>query len=132
MTADAVSCVLDSLGVCTVSHALGVVPTAVVVSANTPAGWNGFMLNTVRDSFTPTTFRVRAMVTSTQPKSGATIWFSYSAFAAGATPQPPTTTVMPPVTTTMTTMTTEPPAVTTTRPVTNTTPPTTITEPTTP
>lgn len=111
MTADAVSCVLDSLGVCTVSHALGVAPTAVVVSANTPAGWNGFMLNTVRDSFTPTTFKVRAMVTSTQPKSGATIWFSYSAFAAAPTP-PITSTTQPPQTTTTTT---EPTAVTTTR-----------------
>jgi hypothetical protein len=95
-----------------VGHKLGVVPAAVVVSANTPAGWNGFMLNTVRDSFTATTFQVRAMSTASQPKNGGTIWFSYIAYPPQAAP--PTTTV-PPTTTAppITTNTSVPPTTTT-------------------
>lgn len=106
-----VSCPLDSGGRCTVQHNLGVVPAAVVVSPNTPPGWNGFMLNTIRDSFTATSFQVRAMTTASQPKNGGVIWLSYVAYASGT---PPTTTAPPSTTTTTvpptTTTTTTPPA----------------------
>jgi hypothetical protein len=91
------SCTTNTNGVCTVKHSLGVVPAAVVVSANSPSGNNGFMLSTVRDSLTAKDFKVRAMFSQTQPKANGTIWFTYVAYAAGVTPPPPsTTTPVPP------------------------------------
>ncbi|MEU7784882.1 hypothetical protein [Amycolatopsis sp. NPDC049159] len=105
------TCVTDGNGFCTVTHALGKVPEAVVVSANTPGPFNAFMLNTVQGSFTATTFQVRAMFTQTAPKTFGQIWFTYAAYGAAA--PPPTT-----VTTTPTT----PPASTTPGMTTPTTP----------
>ncbi|WP_249027257.1 hypothetical protein [Amycolatopsis lexingtonensis] len=61
------TCVTDGNGFCTVTHGLGKVPEAVVVSANTPGPFNAFMLNTVQGSYTATTFQVRAMFTQTAP-----------------------------------------------------------------
>ncbi|UOX89849.1 hypothetical protein MUY14_04210 [Amycolatopsis sp. FBCC-B4732] len=110
------TCVTDGNGFCTVTHTLGKVPEAVVVSANTPGPFNAFMLNTVQGSFTATTFQVRAMFTQTAPKTFGQIWFTYAAYGAAAappttTPKPPTTTA-PPTTTPITTPT-EPPTPTT-------------------
>ncbi|WP_370965900.1 hypothetical protein [Amycolatopsis sp. cg9] len=110
------TCVTDGSGFCTVTHGLGAVPEAVVVSANTPGPFNAFMLNTVQGSFTATTFQVRAMFTQTAPKTFGQIWFTYAAYGAAAappttTPKPPTTTP-PPTTTVPTTPTTPPPTTT--------------------
>lgn len=120
MVSESVSCNPDSLGKCVVSHALGVAPTSVVVTANIPDGWNSYMLSVIRDSFTATTFRVRAMSSSTQPRSGGTIWFSYIAYATGVAP--PVSTTVPPSTTTIV-PTTTPVTTTTTNPATTTVPP---------
>ncbi|WP_410604343.1 hypothetical protein [Amycolatopsis sp. lyj-90] len=94
------SCVTDGAGMCTVPHALGAVPAAVVVSANTPGQFNAYMLNTVQGSYTATTFQVRAMFNQTTPKAGGAIWFSFAAY--GGPVSPPTTatpTKTPPKTT---------------------------------
>lgn len=112
------SCVIDAAGTCTVSHKLGVVPTAVLVSPDTPGQFNGFMLNTVHDSLTATSFRVRAMFDATTPKAGGQIWFTYWARRTGD-PVPPTKTPTSPTKPTVTptvppTKPTVPPAKTTT------------------
>ncbi|WP_410634155.1 hypothetical protein [Amycolatopsis sp. cmx-4-83] len=114
------TCVTDGNGFCTVTHTLGKVPEAVVVSANTPGPFNAFMLNTVQGSFTATTFQVRAMFTQTAPKTFGQIWFTYAAYGVeAAPPTTPTTTAKPPTTTATTpppttTPATEPPPTTTT------------------
>lgn len=95
------SCVIDAAGTCTVSHKLGVVPTAVLVSPDTPGQFNGFMLNTVHDSLTATSFRVRAMFDATTPKAGGQIWFTYWARRTGD-PVPPTKTPTSPTKPTVT------------------------------
>lgn len=110
------TCVTDANGFCTVAHSLGAVPAAIVVSANTPSVFNGFMLNTVLGSYTATSFQVRAMFTQTTPKANGQIWFTYSAYGVAATP--PTTTTEPPITTTKTTV---PPTTTPTSTTTSTT-----------
>ncbi|VVJ20891.1 Uncharacterised protein [Amycolatopsis camponoti] len=69
----------DGNGFCTVTHSLGKVPGAIVVSPNTPSPFNAFVLNTVLGSYTATTF--------------GQIWFTYAAYGS-ATP-PPTTTTPP-------------------------------------
>ncbi|MFJ1765451.1 hypothetical protein ACIOD2_34355 [Amycolatopsis sp. NPDC088138] len=102
------SCLTDGNGFCTVSHGLGTVPDAVVVSPNTPSAFNAFTLNTVLGSYTPTTFQVRAMFSQTTPKTFGQIWFTYAAYGSPvATPTPttsdtptptPTTTTTPPAT----------------------------------
>jgi len=102
------TCVTDGGGLCTVTHSLGTVPEAIVVSPNTPNPLAGFMLNTVQGSFTANTFKVRAMVSQTTPKASGQIWFSYAAYAATAAPP---TTITPSTTppTTITPSITEPP-----------------------
>ncbi|MFJ7215410.1 hypothetical protein [Amycolatopsis sp. NPDC098790] len=109
------TCLTDGAGVCTVTHSLGKVPDAIVVSPNTPSPNNAFTLNTVLGSYTATTFQVRAMFTQTTPKTFGQIWFTYAAY--GSPTAPPTTT---PQTTTPTP----------TSPPTTTPPPTTSSEPT--
>ncbi|GLY39271.1 hypothetical protein Amsp01_052950 [Amycolatopsis sp. NBRC 101858] len=97
----------DGNGFCTVTHSLGKVPEAVVVSPNTPSAFNGFVLNTVLGSATATTFQVRAMFSQTTPKAFGQIWFTYAAYGSAApptttpqtTPPPTTTTTAPPPTT---------------------------------
>ena len=94
------TCVTDVNGFCTIAHSLGTVPAAIVVSANTPSAFNGFMLNTVLGSYTTTSFQVRAMFTQTTPKANGQIWFTYAAYGVAAppvattptTPSTPTTT----------------------------------------
>lgn len=103
------SCLTDANGFCTVSHSLGTVPAAVVVSANTPGAFNGFMLNTVLASYTATTFQVRAMFSQTVPKANGQIWFTYAAYGAAAPPPTTTRTPPPPTTTPPTTTTTATP-----------------------
>ncbi|WP_285480478.1 hypothetical protein [Amycolatopsis sp. NBRC 101858] len=101
------TCVTDGNGFCTVTHSLGKVPEAVVVSPNTPSAFNGFVLNTVLGSATATTFQVRAMFSQTTPKAFGQIWFTYAAYGSAApptttpqtTPPPTTTTTAPPPTT---------------------------------
>jgi hypothetical protein len=103
------TCVTDGNGICTVTHSLGKVPEAVVVSPNTPSPFNAFVLNTVQGSATATTFQVRAMFTQTTPKTFGQIWFSYAAYGTATPPtittpkttftEPPSST-MPPTTTT--------------------------------
>lgn len=84
------SCVTDGAGMCTVQHALGTVPAAVVVSANTPGQFNAYMLNTVQGSYTATTFQVRAMFNQTTPKAGGAIWFSFAAYGGAPVTTTPT------------------------------------------
>lgn len=118
------SCSTDGKGVCTITHTLGVVPDAVVVSPNTPAaGYGGYMLNTVQGSFTATTFKVRAMFAQTTPKQYGTIWISYVASVGMGTPPSPTTSETPTPTTSATS--TAPPPTTSTTSV----PPTTTSAP---
>jgi hypothetical protein len=96
------TCVTDGGGFCTVTHNLGKVPEAIVVSPNTPSQYNGFMLSTVQGSFTATTFQVRAMFSQTAPKTFGQIWFGYAAYAAAVAPPtttPSTPTPSPPTTT---------------------------------
>lgn len=118
------SCTTNGNGVCSIAHTLGVVPDAVVVSANTPGNFNAFILNTVPGSFTATSFKVRAMYTQTTPKAYGTIWVAFVASVGMGTPPPPTT--EPPSSTTPATSTTA-----TTTPITSTTapPPSTSTTP---
>jgi hypothetical protein len=97
------TCVTDGNGFCTVTHSLGKVPEAVVVSPNTPSPFNGFVLNTVLGSYTTTTFQLRAMFTQTTPKTFGQIWFTYAAYGSPTPPTtttPKTTTETPPATTT--------------------------------
>jgi hypothetical protein len=124
------SCTTDANGVCAIVHTLGVVPDAVVVSANTPGQFNAYIVNTVQGSFTDKAFKVRAMFSQTKPKALGTIWVAYVASVGmGAPPttsEPPTSTppaissTVPP-TTTPVTSTTAPPPTTATTPVTSTT-----------
>ncbi|WP_326943115.1 hypothetical protein OG439_23940 [Amycolatopsis sp. NBC_01307] len=107
------TCVTDGNGFCTVTHGLGKVPDAVVVSPNTPSAFNAFTLNTVLGSYTATTFQVRAMFAQTTPKTFGQIWFTYAAYGSAAAP--PTTTPPPPTTPpTTTSPRTDPPTETTT------------------
>lgn len=102
------TCVTDGNGFCTVTHGLGKVPDAIVVSPNTPGPFNGFMLNTVFGSATASTFQVRAMFTQTTPKPFGQIWFTYAVYGS-PTPPPtttPRTTTTPPTTPVETTPTT--------------------------
>jgi hypothetical protein len=101
-----------------------------VVSANTPGAFNGFMVNTVRDSYTATTFKVRAMFAPSQPKSGGQIWIAY--VASAGMKQPPASSDTPTPTPTPTTTvptTSSPPSTVPTTTVPPTTPPTTTTPP---
>ncbi|OLZ47244.1 hypothetical protein [Amycolatopsis keratiniphila] len=116
------SCVTDGAGMCTVQHALGAIPAVVVVSANTPGQFNGYMLNTVQGSYTATTFKVRAMFDQTTPKVGGAIWFSYAAYGGVTATTSPTPTKLP---TTQTTPSATRPPTTTQQPTT--TPPGTTT-----
>lgn len=127
------SCTTDVNGVCTLTHSLGVVPDAVVVSANTPGAFNAFIVNTVQGSFTDKTFKVRAMFSQAKPKAFGTIWVAWIASVGmglppATTQPPPPTTSAPsttPPTTTMPPPSTTPPATTTpatTTPATTTTP----------
>ncbi|WP_410580652.1 hypothetical protein [Amycolatopsis sp. lyj-108] len=109
------SCVTDGAGMCTVQHALGTVPAAVVVSANTPGQFNAYMLNTVQGSYTATTFQVRAMFNQTTPKAGGAIWFSFAAY--GGAPVTPTSTKSTPRTTVQPTTPTYPTTTATPTPV---------------
>jgi len=113
------TCVTDGNGFCTVTHSLGKVPDAVVVSPNTPSPFNAFVLNTVLGSYTASTFQVRAMFTQTTPKTFGQIWFTYAAYGTPAAP-PTTTATQPPTTTPKTTPTTPPPPSTTPPPATTT------------
>jgi hypothetical protein len=119
------SCWTDSKGMCTVAHGLGVKPDAVLVSPNTPAGYNAFMLNTMRDSYTATTFTVRAMFNQTTPKTNGEIWFTYHASVGMQQPPPSSTTVTTPPSTTTAEPTTTTPVTST--PITTTSLPTTTT-----
>jgi hypothetical protein len=87
------TCVIDSGGYCTVPHGLGEVPEAIVVSPITPGAAYGYLLSTVQDSATATTFRVRAIATQDTPKTSGRIWFSYAAYATAPVPGTPTPTV---------------------------------------
>lgn len=109
------TCTTDGNGFCTVTHSLGVVPAAVVVSPNTPGQFNGFMLGTVQGSFTATTFQVRAMFTQTTPKAFGQIWFTYAAYGSTVAPPttPPATSTPPTTSATPTPTTTLPPSTTT-------------------
>ena len=100
------TCLTDGNGVCTVTHSLGKVPDAIVVSPNTPSPNNAFMLNTVLGSYTATTFQVRAMFNQTTPKTFGQIWFTYAAYGSPTappttTPQTTTTETPPPTTSTV-------------------------------
>ncbi|SRR6266498_1440987 len=92
------SCNLDNSGRCTVNHNLGVVPESVLLTPSIVSGLNSYTLSTVKDSFTATSFVVRAMVSQSQPKTNVTIWFSYVVFGTGSlSPSTTTTTVQPPI-----------------------------------
>ncbi|MGK3202909.1 hypothetical protein [Amycolatopsis sp. MEPSY49] len=103
------TCLTDGNGVCTVTHSLGKVPEAIVVSPNTPSPNNAFMLNTVLGSYTATTFQVRAMFNQTTPKTYGQIWFTYAAYGSPTTPPTTTATTAPPTTTPKTTPPETPP-----------------------
>lgn len=120
-----VECVTDTVGVCTVPHGLGVVPSAVLLTPTVPAGQPAYGLSTVDGSVSDAVVGVRASWSAGHLVASTLIRFSMSVFG-GALPVPPTTT-------TQTTTTTVPPVTTTTTalpPVTTTTvPPTTTTTP---
>ncbi|WP_410645451.1 hypothetical protein [Amycolatopsis sp. lyj-346] len=89
------SCVTDGSGYCTVPHHLGLVPEAILVSAVTPAAANSYLLSTVQGSYTPATFRVRAMVSQATPKTAGQIWFNYAAYVPASAQGSPTPTPPP-------------------------------------
>lgn len=105
------TCTTSSTGYCTVTHDLGVVPTAVVVTAQAPIGGNRIVAALDADRLTAATFRVRAFT----PTGGAfvgTLTLSYVAATGPAAPPtttPPATTTAPPTTTPPPTTTSPPP-----------------------
>ena len=93
------TCVVDGSGYCTVSHSLGVIPEAILVSPIMADAGYGYLLGTVQGSYTATTFRVRALASQDTPKTYSQIRFSYAAYAPPSTPgssTPPATTGEPP------------------------------------
>ncbi|WP_370949888.1 hypothetical protein AB5J62_20415 [Amycolatopsis sp. cg5] len=91
------SCTTDAAGVCDVSHLLGAVPVAVVVTPVIGAGDEAYSLSVVRGSYTQTAFEVRAMTGKRAPYAHREIVFSYAAYANA--PTPPTSSKTTPVTT---------------------------------
>jgi hypothetical protein len=110
------TCTTDASGYCTVTHTLGAVPEAVVVTPVISAGWLDYHLSVVTGSATATSVRVRAMRTDTSPRANLPITFSlvvYGSAPAPTTTVPPTTTTAVPTTTppvTTTTVTPPPPS----------------------
>ncbi|WP_410613428.1 hypothetical protein [Amycolatopsis sp. lyj-109] len=109
------TCVVDGSGYCTVSHSLGAIPEAILVTPIMPDASYGYLLGTVQGSYTTTTFRVRALTGQDTPKTYSQIWFSYAVYAPPSTPgssTPPVTSWEPPTDTT----TQQPPPSTTVSP----------------
>lgn len=114
------SCTTDSRGICTLSHTLDSVPETIVVSPVAPQPSAGFLLNTVRGSYTAKDFKVRALSNRSTPLANSAISVSWIAYAIGITPPPstssttpappPITTVVPPTTSTTTSPPTTTPA----------------------
>jgi hypothetical protein len=106
------TCTTDASGYCTVTHTLGVVPEAAVVTPVISVGWLDYHLSVVAGSLTATSVRVRAMRTDTSPRASLPITFSlvvYGSAPAPTTTVPPTTTTAVPTTTPPVTTTTTPP-----------------------
>src|SRR5690242_13556571 len=57
--AGTVTCVTNSAGYCTITHALGVVPTAIIASVNLPNSGAVIASQINTDQFTANSFRVR-------------------------------------------------------------------------
>lgn len=115
-------------GYCTIEHDLGVKPTSVVASGVAPIAGPDIPMSILTDSYTATTFRIRAFDQASAGMKGKHIWLSYTAVADPASPPSSTTpTTSPPITLepdpTTPPVTTEPPVTTT--PPTTTPPPTT-------
>lgn len=88
------SCTTDSLGYCTVSHSLGVVPDAVDLTPKVATGVTPYYtLSGVSTGLTTTTVKVRAMTSSTASLNNKAITFWMVVYGVVT---PPTTTTTPP------------------------------------
>ncbi len=84
------TCTTDSAGFCANQrHGLGSMPVSVVVTAKAAIGGSGVVENLDADSFTATTFRIRAFKPNGSALAGTRITYSYAAFS-GPAPAPPT------------------------------------------
>lgn len=101
------SCTTDGTGYCTVTHALGAIPSTVLLTPVIAAGATPYVLSAVAGQLTATTVKVRAIKVS-NGSALANTGISFSMLVLGSA-SPPTTTTTPPVTTTTT-----PPITTTT------------------
>jgi hypothetical protein len=83
------SCTTDAQGYCTINHTLGVQPASLVLTPRIAAGGNAYRLEAVATTLTDTSFRVRAMSTSTASVNNTAITFFYEIAAASeAAPGP--------------------------------------------
>jgi hypothetical protein len=126
------SCTTDASGYCTVTHGLGTVPGEVQVTGRSPIGGTWTIGQTLADSPTANTFRLRAIAASGAPIASQPITFWWHVWSAETSPpttgpeptitSPPSTarppTTSPPTTVPPTTAptTTNPPSTDTTTP----------------
>jgi hypothetical protein len=113
------ACTTDASGYCTVTHGLGAVPGEIQVTGRSPIGGTWTIGQTLADSPTANTFRLRAIAASGAPIVSQPITFWWHVWSGQTSPPTQPTTTAPPTTAPPTT--TEPP--TTTPPTTE--PPTT-------
>lgn len=107
------TCVTNSSGYCSgIIHGLGVVPDSVTATGKAPITGSAIPAQILTDSFTTTTFRVRALSNSGSVLNTKTITFSWHADASGVVSTPTPT----PTTTDITTSTPTPSDTTTTPP----------------
>jgi hypothetical protein len=84
------SCITTSLGYCSgIPHQLGAVPEAMSVTPLAPIGGTPKIAGSyIADSFTKTTFRIRAIWSSGGALANARVAFSFIAFATQPAPPP--------------------------------------------
>jgi hypothetical protein len=83
MEASFASCTTDASGYCTVSHALGLQPDAVLLTPRINAGASSFTLYAVATTLNATTFQLRAMSSATTSVNNTPITFFYKVIGPG-------------------------------------------------
>jgi hypothetical protein len=95
------SCTTDASGYCTVTHGLGTVPGEIQVTGRSPIGGTWTIGQTLADSPTANTFRLRAIAASGAPIAGQPItfwWHVWSVETSSPTTGPEPTVTSPPST----------------------------------
>jgi hypothetical protein len=90
------SCTTDASGYCTVTHGLGTVPGEIQVTGRSPIGGTWTIGQTLADSPTASTFRLRAIAASGAPIANQPITFWWHVWSAQTSP--PTTGPEPTIT----------------------------------